>query len=216
MDFVPVVEDCPRYESHWMSAELLSLSADYIDTLLEDWYPGLGAREGGKTMDSVPYVNRVIPCPYCINNSTLLEEETSQVKMVAQECRGCASLLTILLFFPLPLFSLSPFISRLQLSHQKNRCRLAHPPPNRSMCSNCPRRPGILPLPPLSPALPQAPRQSELSSPRNGKEAHLQERRKGSYLTKMALMRTLSHSRLNQTGGWAVCWNCRASLVCFN
>ena len=80
----PVVEDCPRYESHWMSAELLSLSADYIDTLLEDWYPGLGAREGGKTMDSVPYVNRVIPCPYCVNGATLLEEETTRVRTMVQ------------------------------------------------------------------------------------------------------------------------------------
>ena len=66
----------PRYESHWMSAELLSISVDFIDTLLEDWYPGLGAREGGKTMDSIPYVNRIIPCPYCVNAATLLEEDT--------------------------------------------------------------------------------------------------------------------------------------------
>lgn len=70
------MEHCPSYESHWMSAELLSLSADYIDTLLEDWYPGLGARDGGRTMDSIPYVNRVIPCPYCINGAVILEEDT--------------------------------------------------------------------------------------------------------------------------------------------
>lgn len=68
-------ENCPQYESHWMSAELLTLSVDYIDTLLEDWYPGLGSREGGKTMDSIPYVNRVIPCPYCVNSAIPLEEE---------------------------------------------------------------------------------------------------------------------------------------------
>lgn len=36
------MDDCPRYESHWMSAELLSVSADYIDTLLEDWYQAWG------------------------------------------------------------------------------------------------------------------------------------------------------------------------------
>ncbi len=57
-----------------MSAELLSISADYIDTLLEDWYPGLGAREGGRTMEAIPYVNRIIPCPYCVNEAVPLEE----------------------------------------------------------------------------------------------------------------------------------------------
>ena len=65
----------PSYESHWMSAALLSLSADYIDTLLEDWYPGLGAREGSRTMDSIPYVNRIIPCPYCVNKADMLDEK---------------------------------------------------------------------------------------------------------------------------------------------
>lgn len=82
VDSDTLVEDCPRYESHWMSAELMSVAADYIDTLLEDWYPGLGAREGGKTVDSVPYVNRVIPCPYCVNGAALLEVDTAQVKRV--------------------------------------------------------------------------------------------------------------------------------------
>ncbi len=55
-----------------MSAELLALAADYIDTLLEDWYPGLGAREGNKTVESVPYVNRVVPCPFCVSNAEQL------------------------------------------------------------------------------------------------------------------------------------------------
>lgn len=62
----------PQYESHWMSAELLALAADYIDTLLEDWYPGLGAREGNKTVESIPYVNRVVPCPFCVSKAEQL------------------------------------------------------------------------------------------------------------------------------------------------
>ena len=87
MGELEAVDQCPQYESHWMSAELLSLSADYIDTLLEDWYPGLGSREGGKTLDSIPYVNRIVPCPYCISGATLLEEDlTGQVGRLALWC----------------------------------------------------------------------------------------------------------------------------------
>ena len=62
-----------------MSAELISISVDFIDTLLEDWYPGLGAREGSKTMESIPYVNRVIPCPYCFGGAVMVEEDIAQV-----------------------------------------------------------------------------------------------------------------------------------------
>jgi len=64
----------PAQESHWMSAELLSFAVNFIDTLLEDWYPGLGCREGSRTMDSIPYVNRVVPCPFCINKAVPVEE----------------------------------------------------------------------------------------------------------------------------------------------
>ena len=64
--------DEPQFEYLWMSAQLLSMSADYLDTLLEDWYPGLGAREGSRTVESIPYVNRVIPCPFCVSRACQL------------------------------------------------------------------------------------------------------------------------------------------------
>ncbi len=77
----------PQYEGQWMSAQLLALAADYIDTLLEDWYPGLGAREGNKTVESVPYVNRVVPCPFCVSSASLLPPtEDSEVCLPACVC----------------------------------------------------------------------------------------------------------------------------------
>lgn len=85
----PLEESCdnsptyPRYESRWMSAEILALAADNIDTLLEDWYPGLGARDGNKTAELIPYVNRVIPCPFCVSKAKYLEvEDSTQVRHV--------------------------------------------------------------------------------------------------------------------------------------
>ena len=75
-------EDVPVHESHWMSAELLSFAVNFIDTLLEDWYPGLGSREGSRTMDSIPYVNRVIPCPFCINKAIPVEDYMAEIEKV--------------------------------------------------------------------------------------------------------------------------------------
>ena len=66
----------PSYESHWMSAEILSMAVDFIDTLLEDWYPGLGVRDGNKNSESIPYVNRVVPCPFCVSGATPLSTDT--------------------------------------------------------------------------------------------------------------------------------------------
>ena len=69
----------PQYESHWMSAEILSMAVDFIDTLLEDWDPGLGLRDGSRTAESIPYVNRVIPCPFCVSRATPLPPDTEKV-----------------------------------------------------------------------------------------------------------------------------------------
>ena len=70
--------EIPQLESQWMSAEILSMTVDYIDTLLEDWYPGLGAREGNKTVESIPYVNRVIPCPYCVSGACQYDQQLNK------------------------------------------------------------------------------------------------------------------------------------------
>lgn len=67
--------EIPLRETSWMSAQLLALSVEQIDTLLEDWYPGIGSKDGGKNMYSIPYVNRVIPCPYCVNHSQQYSEK---------------------------------------------------------------------------------------------------------------------------------------------
>jgi serine/threonine protein kinase len=65
----------PTRETSWMSAQLFSLILQQIDTLLEDWFPGIGAKDGGKTQYSIPYVNRVVPCPYCVGNAHQLSDE---------------------------------------------------------------------------------------------------------------------------------------------
>uniref|UniRef100_A0A1X7UH02 non-specific serine/threonine protein kinase n=1 Tax=Amphimedon queenslandica TaxID=400682 RepID=A0A1X7UH02_AMPQE len=62
-------EPFPTREHSWMSAQLLSQTVEQIDTLLEDWFPGIGSKDGGRGMYSVPYVNRVVPCPYCVGGA---------------------------------------------------------------------------------------------------------------------------------------------------
>ena len=55
------------------------MAVDFIDTLLEDWYPGLGLRDGSRTAESIPYVNRVVPCPFCVSGATSLPPDTNKV-----------------------------------------------------------------------------------------------------------------------------------------
>ena len=77
--------EVPVQETSWMSAQLLAVTVEEIDTLLEDWYPGIGSKDGGKNMYSIPYVNRVVPCPYCVNDSKpYLEKRLRTVSVVSK------------------------------------------------------------------------------------------------------------------------------------
>lgn len=77
--------EIPLQETSWMSAQLLALTVEQIDTLLEDWYPGIGSKDGGKNMYSIPYVNRVIPCPYCVSHSEQYTEKRLRTISVINE-----------------------------------------------------------------------------------------------------------------------------------
>ncbi|XP_070394975.1 leucine-rich repeat serine/threonine-protein kinase 1 isoform X2 [Dermacentor albipictus] len=55
------VQLLPRMES---ATQLLSLAADHVDTLLEDWYPALGTRFV-HTSQGRFLVTRLVPCPSC-------------------------------------------------------------------------------------------------------------------------------------------------------
>lgn len=67
---------CNR-EPSWMSAKLLVRIVNTLDTLLEDWYPGIGNREAKGGGYSIPYVNRIVPCPFCVNGALSMKEYCS-------------------------------------------------------------------------------------------------------------------------------------------
>nr|XP_018906420.1 PREDICTED: leucine-rich repeat serine/threonine-protein kinase 1 isoform X2 [Bemisia tabaci] len=62
-----VLDPSPEY-----SAQLLAVTIDHIDVLLEDWYPTLGTRFV-HTSEGKFLVTRLVPCPHCIA-STLVSE----------------------------------------------------------------------------------------------------------------------------------------------
>lgn len=64
-------------EPSWMSAKLLTRIVNTLDTLLEDWYPGIGNREGKGGGYSIPYVNRIVPCPFCVSGAVSVKEYCS-------------------------------------------------------------------------------------------------------------------------------------------
>lgn len=64
---------CASTERRWMGAELLAYTADVLDLLLEDWFPGIGSRDTVKNRFDLPYVNRIVPCPFCVSQASTLE-----------------------------------------------------------------------------------------------------------------------------------------------
>ena len=69
-----------RREPSWISAKLLTRIVNALDTLLEDWYPGIGSRDGKRGNYAVPYVNRIVPCPFCVSGTVSMKEYSSIVE----------------------------------------------------------------------------------------------------------------------------------------
>ena len=65
-------------EPSWMSAKLLVRIVNTLDTLLEDWYPGIGSRDARR--GSIPYVNRIVPCPFCVSGAVSMKEYSSLIE----------------------------------------------------------------------------------------------------------------------------------------
>ncbi|XP_065214793.1 leucine-rich repeat serine/threonine-protein kinase 1 isoform X2 [Planococcus citri] len=59
-----VLDPSPEY-----STQLLALTVDHIDVLLEDWYPTLGTRFV-HTSEGKFLITRLVPCPRCISSSS--------------------------------------------------------------------------------------------------------------------------------------------------
>ena len=74
-----VTTEDEKREPSWMSAKLLAHIVTTLDSLLEDWYPGIGARDAKKSNNAIPYVNRIIPCPFCVNGAVTMREYTTLV-----------------------------------------------------------------------------------------------------------------------------------------
>ena len=78
---------CAPTEGRWMGAELMAYTADVLDHLLEDWFPGIGSRDTVKNRFDLPYVNRIVPCPFCVNQASTHElfDEQSQTSTTGPE-----------------------------------------------------------------------------------------------------------------------------------
>ena len=67
---VPPPHSKPRTrEPYWIAAHLLANTVEVLDLLLEDWYPGIGLRNAAKKFE-IPFVNRIVPCPFCTTDAT--------------------------------------------------------------------------------------------------------------------------------------------------
>ena len=56
------------------AARLVAITAEHMDTLITDWFPGLDAL----TVQGYRLVTRVIPCPKCIKVACGISEEESE------------------------------------------------------------------------------------------------------------------------------------------